>query len=96
MLYNKHMLNPAIIVPILVFMIPIIAILTSHQRKMAEIYAHQAHVQPNPEIAALRQEIQELKQLIHQQAIAMDNVTSGRVGIPQAPQIHDRMTSGGY
>ena len=87
----------AMFIPILALLIPIIAILTAHQRKMAELYAHQAQDQSNPEIAALRREIQELKGLIHQQAIAMDNVASGRVSIPATPpQIHDRLSSGGY
>ncbi len=87
----------ALFIPVLIFLIPIIAILTGHQRKMAEIYAQQAQHQSDPELVALRQEIQELKALIHQQAIAMDNVTSGRVSVPTAtPQIHDRLSSGGY
>lgn len=92
-------INPAtmaLAIPILVFMIPIIAILTAHQRKMAEIYAQQGLRQHDPEIAALRQEVHELKTLIHQQAIAMDNLASGRVGIPpSAPSVVDRLSTGG-
>jgi hypothetical protein len=89
--------NPGVIamfIPILIFMIPIIAILTAHQRKMAEIYAQQAQTQHDPEIAAMRQELRELKALIHQQAIAMDNIANGRVSIPQS--VPDRFNTGGY
>lgn len=61
------------LIPIVVFMIPIIAILTTHQRKMAELI----HRNPNPngEIDALRREVQELKEIVHQQTLAIDNIS---------------------
>jgi hypothetical protein len=83
----------ALVIPILIFLIPIIAILTGHQRKMAEIYAQQARTQQDPEFAALRHDIQELKALVHQQAIALDNIASGRVSTP--PSVPDRLNLGG-
>jgi uncharacterized membrane protein (DUF106 family) len=58
------------------FSIPIVAILMAHQRRMAEII-HQQHAQAyqqSPEILALRQEVHELRQLIHEQTIAMDDI----------------------
>lgn len=67
----------ALLIPIIIFMIPIIAILTAHQRRMAEI-VHSRKGEPN-EIAELRREVLELKQLIHQQAISIDNMVSRQV-----------------
>ncbi len=80
----------AVMIPITIFMIPIIAILTHHQRKMAELMRQQ-HPQSNPnEIAELRREVYELKQLVSQQAIQMDDflgnqkkLLAGPTGTPQ-------------
>lgn len=67
------------LVPILALMIPIVAILAAHQRKMAEIVHQSARGhESSQEIAALRQEIQELKALVHQQAIVLDDAKSSR------------------
>ena len=73
----------------LVVVLPTIGILTSHQRKMAEIYANRAMPVADPEIAMLRQEIRELKELVHQQAIALDSST------PPPVRIEDRISNGG-
>jgi hypothetical protein len=68
------------IIPVLailmIFGIPIIAILTSHQQKMAKLFAenHQIANLPNPETQALRAEVRELKELVLQQTIALDNL----------------------
>ena len=68
------------IIPIVVFMIPIVAILTHHQRKMAELlHGSRAQALPNPEIDAMRREIAELKQLVHQQAIALDSARTSPI-----------------
>jgi len=60
------------------FMIPIIAILTSHQRKMAMIiHGSQAQQnQQNTQNDALASEVRELKQIVYQQSIALDNLTN--------------------
>jgi len=66
-----------LIVPVVIFMIPIIAILTSHQRKMAELMrpsGQPVDARVVYEIEALRREVTELKTLLHQQAIAIDNI----------------------
>lgn len=60
-------------IPIVVFMVPIIAILTHHQRKMAELIHRAPQPLPSPEVDSLRREVLELKELIHQQTIALDN-----------------------
>jgi hypothetical protein len=87
------MLEPAILallIPITCLMIPIVAILTAHQRKMAEIIHQKASTQPG-EIEALRREIYELKQLVHQQAIAMDSLLVRQTPPPTSPDISQRL-----
>jgi len=66
----------AIGVPIIALMIPIVAILTAHQRKMAEIVHGRTNEggSQEAEITALRSEVAQLKQLMHQQAIALDSM----------------------
>lgn len=61
---------------LMIFGIPIIAILTSHQRKMAQILHDNARqaAAPSAETQMLREEIRELKALVYQQAIALDNL----------------------
>jgi predicted RNase H-like nuclease (RuvC/YqgF family) len=64
-----------ILVPIIALMIPIVALLTQHQRKMAELFhSNRGDRAINQEVEDLRQEIQELKALIHEQSIAIDNL----------------------
>ncbi len=57
--------------------IPIVAILTSHQQKMARLFGEnqRAANATSPETHALREELRELKSLVHQQSIAIDNLT---------------------
>lgn len=63
------------IASVLLFMIPIIAILTAHQRKMAEIiHRGQSHGTGPNELDSLRMEISRLTQAIHQNTIAVDNL----------------------
>jgi len=65
-----------VLIPVVALMIPIVAILTGHQRRMAELIHGGAQNQAAAgEIAALRGEIAELRQLVHQQALAMDSIT---------------------
>lgn len=76
------------LIPIVIFMIPIVAILTHHQRKMAELlHGSRQNTLPNPEIEMLRREVQELKQVVHQQTIAIDNIRQ----LPPAA-VKDRLT----
>ncbi|MBX7131852.1 MAG: hypothetical protein K1X67_04145 [Fimbriimonadaceae bacterium] len=89
----------AVGIPIVMLMIPIVAILTHHQRKMAEIIhgrngqnAPQGAPVSNPEIAALRAEVYELKQMVQSQLIAMDTLQSTRQATPPpAPSIEQRL-----
>ncbi len=67
-------------IPIVALMIPIVALLTRHQRQMAEIIHKRSPDSPGTEqeIQALRYEVHELKQLVQQQVIAVDALTGAR------------------
>ena len=72
-----------------VFGIPIVAILTSHQRKMAMILHENARATaPNAEAQMLREEIQELKALVHQQSIALDSLARP---LPASERVEQRV-----
>lgn len=77
-------------IPILVFMIPIVAILTSHQRKMAELMQRQAPPLglPNMEIESLRAEVRELRARIDRQTIALDSLLALQQPAAQQPGPH--------
>ena len=100
MLYTESMRGPEILIPLLAIGFPLliamISILTSHQRKMAEFFALQGQNQSNNndhEVQALRQEVRELKQLLHQQAITLDTLASGRPSMPMST-VADRLNGG--
>jgi hypothetical protein len=67
----------AVMAMVLVFGIPIIAILTHHQRKMAELI-HSRGNDLNPvvmdEVQRLRSEVQQLRRELHETTIALDDV----------------------
>lgn len=73
----------AVMIPIIALLIPVIAILTKHQQRMAElIHGGEQNRQSSQEILALRHEIAELRSLVHQQSIAVDNLVSRSVVLP--------------
>lgn len=75
----------ALLIPIIALMIPIVGILTFHQRKMAEIMRQQ-HVQGNHgEVMQLRQDVQQLKEIVAQQAIQMDDFLNAQRKLAQGP-----------
>lgn len=86
-------MNPevlAIMIPIVALMIPIVAILTKHQQRMAEMMHIGANQQQSQgEIMALRKEVHELRQLVHQQTISIDNLVSRPV--QPTPDISQRL-----
>ena len=77
-------------IPIVALTIPIVAILVKHQQRMAEIIHGTARQQGDAEIAQLRSEVYELKQLVHQQMISVDSLVSSRVASQEIP-IHQRL-----
>ncbi|MBZ0213870.1 MAG: hypothetical protein K8H99_08740 [Nitrospirae bacterium] len=68
--------NIAVMIPIVALMIPIVAILSAHQQKMARIIHETRNSGQDVEVQRLRSEVEQLKQLVHQQTIAIDNLSS--------------------
>ena len=69
--------------------IGLIAILTEHQRKMAEIL-HQSRGSADAErLHALERQISELTALVHQQTIAIDSLTSR--SLPTNDRVEQRL-----
>lgn len=61
-------------IPIIIFMIPIVAILTKHQQRMTELLHGSSG--NRQDVETLRKEIQELKALVHQQTIQLDSLSN--------------------
>jgi hypothetical protein len=84
--HNIRMPWILLFVPFGILMIPIVAILANHQQKMARIL-NQGALEASS-VDALRQEIGELKSLVHQQAIALDDIARSQrslSGVPHLP-----------
>lgn len=65
----------ALMIPIIIMMIPIVAILTKHQRDMATLYHNRNSQQAgSAEVEALRRQVEELRQLVAQQTLALDDI----------------------
>jgi len=73
------------------FMIPIVAILTSHQQKMAKIMRQNADTSSNAQIEQMRVEMEALRQLVMQQTIAIDNLSSQQRAHVPAPPVAERL-----
>lgn len=83
-----------VMIPVTALMIPIVAVLTHHQQKMAQILNRPTDA---GELAALRNDIAELKTLAHSQAIALDNLAASQRALgaaPVPPKLSDRLSSG--
>lgn len=67
----------SVFIPILIFMIPIIAILTRHQQKMAEMHRGGMNQNVNNQLAheinVLRDEVRSLRDQVNRQALALDD-----------------------
>jgi cell division protein FtsB len=80
---------------LLIFGIPIIAILTEHQRKMAQLIHKNSRRDEtqNAELARLQEEVRELRERVNQLVIAQDDRSSLHTTPPQIPnEIQDRLT----
>jgi hypothetical protein len=69
-----------VMIPIIALIIPIVAILTKHQMKMAALI-HGKTIDENSNVIAsnsndsqVSQEVRQLRELMHQQTIALDNL----------------------
>ena len=58
-------------------MVPIVAqIITRHKQRMAEIANRSGRNENSSEVSQLRSEVSELKEMLHQQMIAVDSIIS--------------------
>ena len=72
-------MNPgivALLIPIMALMIPIVAILTKHQKEMAELMRQDRQSLGDARVDALQSQIADLKDLVHQQTIALDRMNT--------------------
>jgi hypothetical protein len=83
-----------VMIPLTALMIPIVVVLTKHQQKMAEILNR--NTGDHAVINGLRQEIAEIKALVHHQTIALDNIrgTQKSLDPPPAPPTTDPLGLG--
>jgi hypothetical protein len=68
----------ALLIPIFALSIPIVAILTKHQKEMAQTFAQQHLLQSHtgPELMQMREEMRLLREQINQQSILLDDIRS--------------------
>lgn len=88
----------ALLIPIIAvgapFVIAAIAIFTKHQRSMAELFAQNSqNVQVDTQV---RQELAELRSLVTQQTIALDNLSRSvdQLRAQQSTELADRLRTG--
>jgi hypothetical protein len=78
-------------VPIMAFMIPISAIWSSHRLKLAQLkYSRPLH--DTEEVAALRREVKELKEMVHTQMLALDLYSNSRSSARSGDPIQERIS----
>jgi hypothetical protein len=69
-------------IPITALMIPIVAILVSHQQKMAQlIHSGQRNPQQDAELNALRDEVRALRETVGSQALLLESVNRRVLGV---------------
>jgi hypothetical protein len=64
--------------------VPIVAMLIKHQQQMAKLMGAESN-QPSGEILALREDVQQLKSLIHQQTLVMDDMQRKKPDLGSLP-----------
>jgi hypothetical protein len=81
----------ALFIPIIALTIPIVAILSGHQRRMAEII-HQGQVGTHQaEIAALQRQVEELRQLVGQQTFVLEDMRTRMASLPPSATSSQRI-----
>ena len=77
-----------------VMAIPILAILTAHQRKMAMIIhgSQQNQLQNNAQQDQLSSEVRDLKQIVYQQSIAIDSISTKLDRISSNTGVQERLS----
>lgn len=69
----------ALMIPIFALMIPIVAILTKHQKEMAQTYAQNQALQGNSqESAMLREEVRQLRETVSALVLKVEDLSTER------------------
>ena len=80
-----------ILIPIIAvgapFGVAIIAMMTKHQQRMAELMHSRPQINVDPRIDALQQDMAALKDLVHQQTIALDRLSV----LPRGTEVQERI-----
>ncbi len=64
-----------VLVPLAALAVPVVKVLSRHQTQMAQIIHGQNQGNPNnQETSEIREEVRQLRELMHQQTIALDNL----------------------
>ena len=76
-----------VMIPIIALMIPIVAIWTKHKYALEELRMkqHGATSKLAEDVDALRQDVRELRDHLHQQMIAVDNLVTNRPTAQDVP-----------
>jgi hypothetical protein len=82
----------ALMIPIIALIIPIVVILTGHQRKMAEII-HKGNSLPQNDLESIKQELTSMRMQMNQQTIALDDLRSKTASLPQQATVQERLGS---
>ena len=84
-----------VLIPIIALIIPVVAILTKHQMKMAALIhgrtidEHNNIIPMNSDTPQLSEEVRQLRELMHQQTIALDNL---REEVRASHSVQDRIS----
>jgi len=79
-----------IIVPLGIIAIPLVAMLNAHQRRMAEII-HRNPPANQGEFEAIRLELSEMRQLMNQHTIALDDMRARQALPPIQDDVQNRL-----
>ena len=86
-------MNPfPFMIPIIALMIPIVAILVSHQQKMAQILHSSQGNNQSEELSALRAEVQNLKEALTHQTLMLDVLISDQRSASAEADLNQRMS----
>ena len=83
-------------IPIIALLIPVVAIMSAHQQRMASILNKPQGV--SPEMQSLAAEVSRLRDIVNQQQITIDNLTQALPSVPPLrttpPNIEARLGGG--
>ncbi|MCX7800347.1 MAG: hypothetical protein N2109_08410 [Fimbriimonadales bacterium] len=81
----------ALLVPVIALLIPIVAIWTKHLQTLEQLrlQAGRRDAEKSAEMEKLRTEVQELKEIVYQQTLALDGLMTERRAMNQASEPSD-------